>query len=365
MLKPLISATVQCLRTTAAILMIVWSGITLANSAPAKPTILVIHSWHDILWDRLWEKALHDKLGAKYHLVRYDLDAMRSTPEQLANNADTAWEMYQSLNPTLVILGDDEALRMMGLRFAYKLPVVYLGINNNPRHLVADIIPRNITGVIERPLYERAIRHIVQLLPSGADKVLFLNDAPQTESSVTKISNIFNGNTSTKVGKITFELKVTNNWETWQQYVLTAKSSGYDAILFDSRYLIHNKQGAYVEPESGVVRWMSRNSDLPTFNFYEDSIGPGLSAGGWVLSGYGIGLYAADIVLDILENGKKPEEIYPVYFDKGEFIFSRTQLDKWDITLPEEIKSKATFAEDLHQLYHFECKQPSASVCFD
>ena len=334
-------------------------------SEQIKPPILVIHSWHDILWDRLWEKALHNKLADKYQLIRFDLDAMRSSPGQLAKNADKAWEQYQSLDPKLVILGDDEALRVMGARFANRVPVVYLGINNNPRKLVGDILPNNLTGVIERPLYERALRHIIKLLPHNTDKVLFLNDAKLAASSVTDIGNIFSGNTSTKVGNVTFELVVTNVWEEWQQTVRNAKSSGYDAILFDSRYLIFDKKGTYVEPEPGVVRWMAEHSELPLFNFYEDSIGPGLSAGGWVISGYGIGSYAADLAIEILEKGKKPADIYPVYYDKGEYIFSRKQLDKWQIKLPKEIRENAIFSEDLHKLYEFDCKDYPQSICFD
>ena len=347
------------------ITLLLCSTFSFGQLAEDKPTILVIHSWHDILWDRLWEKALQDKLSNKYNLVRYDLDAMRITPEQLKENSNEAWDLYQSIKPSLVILGDDVALAEMGLRFANKLPVVYLGINNNPRSLLGSIVPSNITGVMERPLYERALRHIIELLPEDTDRVLFLNDSEQVGASVTNISNIFMGNSTTKIGNVTIELQITNEWEKWQQTVIEAKSSGYDAILFDSRYLLFDKNGTYIEPEPGVIRWMAKNSELPMFNFYEDSIGPQLSAGGWVLSGYGIGLAAADIVKDILENSKKPKDIYPVNYRKGEYIFSRTQLKRWGITLPEHIYNKATFAEDLHKLYSFDCKNYPNSICFD
>lgn len=336
-----------------------------ALGAAAKPSILVVHSWHDILWDRLWQKALHDRLGQYYQLEHFYLDAMRSDEEQLKQNADAAWNRYRELAPQMVILGDDEALRMLGLRLADTVPVVFLGINNNPRKLIRSILPRNITGVMERPLYERALRHIAEVLPQGADRVLFLNDTDQNSSSVTNINTIFNGNTTTRVGKVTVELRVTNNWERWQQEVLSAKSAGFDAILFDSRYLIFDNRGRYVEPEPGVVRWMAQHSELPLFNFYEDSIGPGLSTGGWVLSGYGIGTYAAKIALDILRYGKQPQDIYPVYYDKGEYIFSRTQLSRWGLTLPLHIGQQASFAEDLYRLYEFDCSQYAESVCFD
>lgn len=327
--------------------------------------IFVIHSWHDILWDRLWEKALHDHLSEDYRLVHFDLDAMRSSPQQLARNVETALSHYRALDPALVILGDDAALQSMALKLGDTRPVVYLGINHNPRDLIGHNIPLNITGVVERPLYERALRQIVQLLPEGADKVLFLSDADQEAAIVTNIKDIFKGNTHTRVGDVRVELVVTSQWEAWQAAVLSAQQSDYDAIVFDSRYLIHDARGQYVEPEPGVVRWMAKHSRLPLFNFYEDAIGPGLSSGGWVISGYGIGKEAARLVKDILENGKAPAQIFPVYYSKGEYIFSREQLRKWQIRLPPLIMQHATFAEDLHKLYEFDCDQYPHTICFD
>ena len=357
--------SVKQLRYSAVALLIVFSTSTIGQTTSNHGTILVIHSWHDILWDRLWEKGLHDKLSNNYQLVRYDLDAMRSSADQLKKQADKAWDIFQELKPRLVILGDDAALKVMGLRFADTVPVVYLGINNNPRELIGNIIPRNITGVLERPLYERALFQIVDLLPAGTDRVLLLNDSELNGSFVTNLGHIFGGKTIVTIGDVSIELKVATSWEGWQQATLKAKSDGYGAILFDSRYLLFDSKGTYVEPESGVVRWMAENSELPLFNFYEDSIGPGLSCGGWVLSGYGIGSVAADIVLEILEQNKLPEQIYPTYYKRGEYIFSRTQLKKWGVILPKSIKEQAKFVEDTHQFYQFDCKNFPDSICFD
>jgi ABC-type uncharacterized transport system substrate-binding protein len=43
--------------------------------------------------------------------------------------------------------------------------------------------------------------------------------------------------------------------------------------------------------------------------------------------------------------GKNPKQIAPVMENKGRFFFSRSQLEKWGITLPEKISSKADFIE--------------------
>ncbi|WP_108650111.1 ABC transporter substrate-binding protein [Dongshaea marina] len=339
---------------------------TPALQAAEKPNILVIHSWHDILWDRLWEKGLEDQLGDKYNLIRIDLDAMRSSPEQLKQHADEAWKLYESKNPKLVILGDDVALKVMAMRFANTVPVVYLGINNNPRKLIGQNLPTNFTGVLERPIYIRAMKNIAKILPAGTQKILVLNDSPVKGTAVvTNLGKAFAGKESIKMGKATAVLKVATTWEAWQKAVLSAKKDGYDAILFDSRYILHDKDGKYVEPEPGVIRWMAKHSPVPFFNFYEDSIGPGLSTGGWVISGINHGKAAAVIVKKILDDHIPPEKIKNVYYNEGEYIFSRTQLKKWGLTLPPAIAKEATYTEDLHDLYKFDCKNFKDSVCFE
>ena len=157
------------------ILIALSTVITPALQAAEKPNILVIHSWHDILWDRLWEKGLQDQLGQKYNLIRIDLDAMRSTPKELKEHADEAWSLYENHQPKLIILGDDVALKEMGMRFANTVPVVYLGINHNPRDLLRNAMPSNITGVMERPIYIRALHHIAKIFPGSTKKILMLN----------------------------------------------------------------------------------------------------------------------------------------------------------------------------------------------
>ncbi|WP_159084449.1 ABC transporter substrate-binding protein [Dongshaea marina] len=326
----------------------------------------MIHSWHDILWDRLWEKGLEDQLGDRYKLIRFDLDAMRSSPEQLKQHAEQAWELYKSSKPKLVILGDDAALKEMGVRFAYQVPVVYLGINHNPRTLVNDNLPSNITGVMERPIYLRALHLLVRVLPPGTQKVLFLHESAfSSDNIVTDLTKVFKDTNSVKIGDIRIDLKIAPTWETWQQAVLDSKSNGYQAIFFDSRYLLRDKTGRYVEPEPGVIRWMAKHSPVPIFNFYEDSIGPGLSTGGWVLSGINLGVAAAKMVKKILDEHIPPEKIKPIYYNEGEYIFSRTQLKRWGLTLPPDIAKEATYTEDLHQLYRFNCDNYKESLCFD
>ncbi|MEH6628177.1 MAG: hypothetical protein V7739_17170 [Motiliproteus sp.] len=346
-------------------LVIILITMLLSPHILAKEKILVIHSWHDILWDRLWEKGLNDKLKENYDLVRFDLDALRQTKTQLQKTVKHALSTYRSLHPKLVILGDDIALKELGTKLeAENASVIYLGINHNPRKYLDKTHGKNFTGVIERPLYERSIRQIMRLFPAETLKVLLLNDSGPDEENVTDLLRIFGTKSSIKVQGVTIDLKITHSWEQWQQEVLSSEKNGYSAILFDSRYQLRDVTGQYVEPEIGVVRWMSSNSPLPIFSFYEDSIGPGLGIGGWVISGYEIGTAAGELALDLLDKEDSDENTFPVFYDKAKYIFSRTELNRWQIDLPIDIRTKAIFVEDLHTLWIFDCAKYDNSLCY-
>jgi len=339
--------------------------LLLGSPALALPRVLVVHSWHDILWDRLWEQGLNSQLAARFELVRFDLDALRLAQPQLQQRVEQAWTQYQTLAPALVILGDDVALRELGPRLSdTQTPVVYLGINHNPRKYLSKTNGPHFTGIIERPLYERAIRQIAQLFPERSTRVLLLNDSQPGEEDVTDLMRIFGGNPSAKIQGLTIDLKVTRSWEQWQQWVLSSAEDGYDVLLFDSRYRLRNQAGTYVEPEAGVVRWMSQFSPLPLFSFYEDSVGPQLAVGGWVISGFDMGVAAGQLALELLEGSSPEQQRFPIFFDQATYLFSQTQLDRWQIRLPDAIRAQAQFAEHLHPAYQFDCASYSASICY-
>jgi len=74
------------------------------------------------------------------------------------------------------------------------------------------------------------------------------------------------------------------------------------------------------------------------------SVGKDKAVGGMVLDGEEQGKNAGKIVLDIL-NGIPVNTIAPVVPTQGEFIFSRSELDKWKIRLPRHIKDHARMVE--------------------
>ncbi len=158
----------------------------MAQADAAEKTILLIESYHaDYPWDVSYKSGLQEVLQSKYTLKHFEMNTKRLPTSQHREMAELAWKKYQELKPDLVIIGDDAGLSHLGPRFAETTtPVVYLGINNNPRNYFTHA-PDNITGILERPIFKRSILSIKSLLPR-AKNVLVLFDTDVTSQIVRK-----------------------------------------------------------------------------------------------------------------------------------------------------------------------------------
>lgn len=305
-----------------------------ATAQPAPPTILLIESYHaGFEWDASYRAALQARLEPAYKLVSFEMDTKRLPPERHPAMADQAWALYLKLKPALVIVGDDAALSMLVTRLAATTtPVVYLGINNNPRNYFDPAKVRNITGVLERPLIKRNVAQLRKILPQ-ARRVLFLFDTSMTSTVI--LNEIFQGRTQQQIEGLSVDIKLIGDWGQWQAEVLAARGNGYDALYLGPYEAV--RDGAK-PPRGGVsmLRWSAEHAQVPLFSMWDFFVGADLATGGLVLDGREQGIEAASIALRIL-GGAAPSSIYPVTAQRGRFVFSRTQLERHHITLPPEI----------------------------
>ena len=139
--------------------------------------VMVIHSYHPgHPWILEYSRGLAVALPGQ-QLSHVYLDTKRLPPSQFAAQGDQAWRAYLQQKPDLVILGDDNAIDLLALRIAnHGTPVVFLGMNDNPRHVGVYGQPL-ITGVLERPLMKRNLLEMTQMLGGASQvKVLFRNN---------------------------------------------------------------------------------------------------------------------------------------------------------------------------------------------
>ncbi len=312
--------------------------------AESQKHILVIESYHkEHIWVAACRSGLKKRLGNQNVKFSYfEMDTKRIPKNQIQLNADKAWKLYLSLKPDLVVLGDDHAISLLGpkLKQEGKTPVVYMGLNNNPRKY--DLFPvENITGVLERPHMKRSVRLIKQLLDNKAKKVLILFDNSNT--SEIAIEEAFRGKNNLKLLNVQVEVLSEGNWEKWQSTVKLLKSDGYDAVVIGLYHTLTDASGKHIGNEV-VAEWTAQNTPVPPFAFWDITVSKDKAIGGLVLFGESQGESAAELIIKIF-NGASPQNLHPVISERGKLLFSRAGLKKWGLSASHKALEGATYID--------------------
>ena len=318
--------------------LLLLSLLSIKLLAAEAPKVLVIESYHsEYQWDKNYTQAIRDTMGGQVQLLFFQMDTKRLPPSAYADRADLAWQEYQQLKPDLVILGDDNALLYLGKRLAITdTPVVYLGINNNPRNYF-PVLPNNVSGILERPLLNRSVIYMRNILGEDLNKVLILFD--QGTTSKTILQEVFKGEPRRLVGPVDVHIDLIDDIERWQQRISDAKKQGFDAIVVGLYHTLTNQKRVHI-PAPEVIKWTSKNSPVPLFAFWKFAVGADKTVGGLTLDAYNQGQLAAEMALKIL-NGEMKLPQMPRSSGQGRLVFSETQLKRWQITLPATIREQA------------------------
>ena len=318
-----------------------WLLLGLVTTLPlAKETIYVVESYHaDFPWDLGYKNGLEDVLADKFELVYFEMDTKRLPPSRFPERAEIAWRLYQRLAPKLVILADDNALAYLGSKLLKtQTPVVYLGINANPRDY-GVVGPTNFTGVLERPLFKRSIKMIDDFIE--LKKALVLFDSGTTAKVVKE--EYFAGKTSVLLGNVKVDIKLIATIDNWKKNVISAPDKGYDALIVGLYHTLVDDKGTHVRANE-VIEWTSANTAIPPFGFWGFSIGRNMNIGGYVTTAYAVGELAGKQALIMLAKENK-RTLLPIRTTSGELLFSKAQLHKWKIKLPEQIKTQVVLVD--------------------
>lgn len=301
-----------------------------AQAYAATPTVLLVDSYHaGYAWSQAWRAALMRTLGSSVQFSYAELDSKRQPRDQLEPRAKQIMAQIQRQQPQLVVVADDAALRFVGTRLAGSTtPVVYLGINQNPRHYLQDYAA-NVTGVLERPLIRRNINLMRQMVP-GMRRVLLLFDNDLTSEVIQE--ELFGRANSLQDGAVQIDLVRAIDYTDWQSQVIQA-GGRYQAIWTGLYQTLRDTNGKLV-PDSEVIAWTAANSKLPLFAFWDFAIGPDKAIGGLVLSGSDQGRLAAGLVQQVLFQRRQPGSLFPLNGGSGHLLFSRRALQRFGLTLP-------------------------------
>lgn len=326
--------TFKCLATS---LLLISIMLCSGNSLAGGKKVLVVHSYHPELdWTIQCSRGIEAALGPDYDVEYVYLDTKRLPETAFKGKVNEAKAAFKRFKPDLVILGDDNALRLLGPDMAATgLPVVYFGINDNPRKYF-DRLPENVTGVLERVPLMQWVRILTKIVP-GAVKVLALMDSSPTSRALV----VRNFGTAGRIsdGGITVDYKMVSQWEEWQRII--HQRDRYDLIVIPLYHALRDASGSNV-PYDEVIRWSSEHTFVPLFAVQDYAVGDDGVVGAYVVYGEEHGRMTGRIARSILEGVPMQDMLTPDP-QQVRFYFNKKQLERFGLKLPRHIQVQAVF----------------------
>lgn len=324
--------------TMKAVILLTFLGV-LALCAPTwarQRTVLVIYSYdEELAWTRQCDKGIREALPDDVHIERIFMDTKRIPTEEFEDRAASALLQFERIQPDLVMLSDDNALRLVGPEIATSgVPVVYLGINGNPRDYFV-LLPSNVTGVIERiPLFHW-VRVLFEIMPDAQSLLVLMDDSPTADAI---IKAAFKGRTVVMFNGKKIWWKKAADWKTWQEHVRETESQ---AILMPIYHALKDTGGEHV-PFDKVISWTSKHTRVPVFATQDYAVGDDGVIGSFVIVGEEHGRLAGNLAREILEGGRI-EELSTADDQPGALYFNQKQLDRFGLVLPGSIRERAQY----------------------
>lgn len=318
-------------------LFILASTIMFGHIAIAeRKLIFVIHSYDESMtWTQQCNQGIREALTDDFVIESWYMDTKRIPSNEFQKAAKAAIKEFKRLQPDVVMVSDDNALRLVGPEIAATgVPLVYLGVNGNPRQYF-DVLPENVVGVIERiPLFHW-VRFVFDIVPN-CNSLLVLTDSSPTAEAI--ISASFRNREVVVLDKKKIYWKSAQNWSSWQQLVLNTKS---DSIIMPVYHALRDDEGTHV-PYHEVISWTSAHSRVPVFASQDYAVGDKGVVGSYAVVGEEHGRLAGRIVRSILE-GESMHDLSVADDQQGALYFNRTQLKRFGLVLPPRLREKAIF----------------------
>lgn len=303
-------------------------------SLAASKKVLIIYSYDEKLpWTQQCDRGIREALYDNVSIERFFMDTKRISEEEFKRVAQASIEEFERIQPDLVMVSDDNALRLIGHKLASTgIPVVYLGINGNPRNYFEEL-PQNVTGVIERIPLLSWVRILFSVVPDSQSVLVLMDDSSTAEAI---FSSTFKNKKAVKFGDARIYWVKAKDWTSWKRCVLDLQ---YDILVMPIYHALNDESGVHVSVEN-VVSWTSANSRVPVFASQDYAVGDEGVVGALSIAGVEHGQYAGRIARNILE-GVPVGDLLSGDDQEGELFFNRKQLRRFGLALPETIKRKA------------------------
>ncbi len=312
----------------------------MASSALAGK-VLVVQSYHmGFAWDAGYMRGLTSVLEPEHEVRYFELDTKRLPETEFAAQAERALAIFHEWKPDLVVLADDNANKLLARTLLPTgVPIVYLGLNGNPRDY-GLYGHEHVAGLMERPLLLPSVHMARKVYPQTLRRLLFLFDASLTSSRIAE--STFEGKESLALGGIRADLKLVKTMEEWMNAVRGAAGT-YDMVILGLYQRLYDATGTTVVDDEEVLARTMREMPVPSLALWDYSVGRGRVPAGMVHVGAYQGRVAGEIAQRMLA-GERGVSI-PLSVEDGVFMFSRFEARRQGLVIPPELEVNALIME--------------------
>jgi hypothetical protein len=304
-----------------------------------KPRVLILHSYGtDYSWVSQVSEGINRILDGKPYSIRWHYMDTKRHPDQafMQRAGQSARDVIEQWQPNVIVTVADNAQQLVGRRYANdkRFSIVYSGMFATPAEYGYDRAT-NVTGILERwPLdvIRQGLEDIfVRGNPEqvGPLRVRHIGDASETVSFLEGQIGAFNWGKDLDI--VTVRAKT---FKDWQREIAVANDQA-DLVLFSLYHtLLRDEKETEVVPPGEVMRWTQANLRKPNVAGWGFTV----EEGGMMAIGVSAleqGEEAARMVVQIIDEGKKPSEI-PSTSSRQFLIYLRErQLAKYHVKVPQ------------------------------
>lgn len=334
---------------------------TMLWSAGAKKArIFVVSSYHpEYLWSQDTSKGVVDALleygyfdnkdqvnsflktdfaeTSKMVIQKFWMDTKRkSKMAEKAAAASQAVNAIEAFQPDIILLGDDNAVELIGSEYIdTEIPVVFWGVNGTPVKyglLDSQEVPgHNVTGVYQAGYLKESLDLLQKIVPTVKTVAAITDDSETGRSKIRELEQMAqSGKLSVKV----VEYVHTDDYEKWKESLLRLQKQ-VDAFIIFNHNTLKDKAG---EPVDQMVagKWYLNNIKIPECSHEAQFVIEGLLCA-TDDSGYKQGYEAVKIAIRILEKGENPAKISAYAPSRGAFMVNTLRAKQLGIQLNDQM----------------------------
>jgi ABC-type uncharacterized transport system substrate-binding protein len=330
--------TIRSFNRLLAAAFLVFFAVYIVYEVSRKPRVLILHSYgEDYSWVTQVSEGINRILVDKPYSMRWHyMDTKRHPDEEFMERAgQSAVDVIEQWQPTVIVTVADNAQQLVGRKYVNdeRFAIVYSGMFATPAEYGYDKAT-NVTGILERwPLdtIRQGINDIfVTPNPArvGKLRVRHIGDASETVSFLAGQIGAFDWGPNLELTTVQ-----TKTFKDWQREI-GAANTGADIVLFSLYHTLLGDNTTEVVPPGEVMRWTQANLSQPNVAGWGFTV----EEGGMMAIGVSAleqGEEAARMVVQIIDQGKKPSEI-PSTRSQQFLIYLREQeLAKHRVQVPQ------------------------------